>query len=308
MSGSPRREETLTVVVGAGFAGASVALSLAEAGARVCLLEAGRTPGGRARSFGDPRSGLELDWGPHLFMKANPALLEFLDRIGASSQLRFESSLDLTYRLADASAAGVRLERLAFPRWGGAPAALWALIRWRGPGLTARLSILRGLVRALREGAPGGREGETVDEALTLLGQGAEERIWFWEPFSRAVLNMPMEEGSGELFRRVVAEAFGTGPAGAALGASVVSMRAFWGERALGAIRRGGGEVRMAAHVARIRVEGGAVRGVTLSGGESIDAARVISAVPPPALLGMLPEDLRGMSPWRELSRLRPGP
>lgn len=303
MSGNPEG----TVVIGAGFAGAAAALSLAESGERVCLLESGHSPGGRARSFLDRHSGLELDWGPHLFMKANPALRDFLGRIGAAPDLRFESSLDLVYRMAgDAAGGAVRLERLCFPARGGSLGAIWAMLRWRGPSAGERISILKGLVRLLREESSSG--GETMEKMLTRLGQGSAERKWFWEPFSRAVLNMPMTGGSGELFRRVVAESFGGGPSGAALGAPSVAMRPFWAERALNAIRGKGGEVRTSAPARRIEIEDNAVRGVTLSGGGFIGAARVISAVPPPALIGLLPDELRGQSPWRDLSRLQPGP
>ncbi|MBT3350169.1 MAG: NAD(P)-binding protein [Nitrospinaceae bacterium] len=305
MSGEPGQEGT--VVIGAGFAGASAALSLAEGGGRVCLFEAGRSPGGRARSFLDRRSGLDLDWGPHLFMKSNPALLCFLDRIGATPDLHFESSLDLVYRMVgDVAKRDVRLERLCFPEWGRSLGALWALMRWRGPSAKERVSILKGLFRLIRENS--GASVESVETMLTRLGQGSAERKWFWEPFVRAVLNMPMSEGSGELFRRVVAESFSQGPSGATLGAPSIAMHPFWGARALNAIRNKGGEVRMSAPVSRIAVEGGSVNGVVLPGGEFISAARVISAVPPPALIAMLPPELLGQSPWRDLSRMQPGP
>ena len=99
--GFSNEEEPPVIVIGAGFAGASAALTLAEAGRPVLLLEAAKAPGGRARSFLDPRSGRELDWGPHLFMKANPALRDFLGRIGASPFLRFEPSLAIAMNALD---------------------------------------------------------------------------------------------------------------------------------------------------------------------------------------------------------------
>lgn len=309
MSAFSQGETTPIAVIGAGFAGAAAALTLAESGLSVRLLEAGRFPGGRAKSFLDPRSGLELDWGPHLFMRANPALRDFLERTGASGQLLFNRSLDLTYRIADKSApGGLRRTRLALPSRGGNLATLWGFFRWTGPNVAARVSILRGLARLLWEMPSSGTQGETVDRLLVRLGQGESERKWFWEPFSRAVLNVRMEEGSSDLFRRVIAEAFGAGPSGAALGLPDVPMGPFWGDRACDAIRRWGGEVRLGVPVQKIRVEGGAVRGVILSGGEPLDAAQVIAAVPPPALLGMLPDEIKGQHPWSALSHLKPGP
>jgi phytoene dehydrogenase-like protein len=55
--------EDRIAVIGAGFAGLSAAVRLAAAGRKIVLVEATRHGGGRARSFGDRRSGLELDNG-----------------------------------------------------------------------------------------------------------------------------------------------------------------------------------------------------------------------------------------------------
>ncbi|MEE9276705.1 MAG: hydroxysqualene dehydroxylase HpnE [bacterium] len=294
------------MVVGGGAAGMSAALALAEAGRRVTLLEAGALLGGRARSFRDRRSATELDWGPHLFMAANPALRDLLRRIGAAPRLRLPPALDLTYRLADPAApGGVRLARLAFPPEGGVLARLAALLRWRGPGPLARLGIARGLLRALssREGGAG-----TVEEMLVRLGQGEAAREWFWEPFARAVLNLPLGKGSAALFRRVLLESFGAGPQGAALGTPDLPLGAFWAAPAAERIRSLGGEVRTKSPARRILIEGGRSRGVLLPGGERVEADAVVAAVPPPALLALLPEELRGEAPWRDVARLRPGP
>ncbi|MDA1000002.1 MAG: FAD-dependent oxidoreductase, partial [bacterium] len=225
------------VVIGGGAAGVAAALELAGAGRRVVLLEAGTALGGRARSFWEPGSGQELDWGPHLFMAANSAWRDLLGRIGAAADLKFDASLTLTYR--QAAPDGVCLTRLAFPARGGSVARLAALLRWRGPGLRSRLEIGLGLFRLLA--APGNKD-ESVETMLARLGQGAEARKWFWEPFSRAVLNLPAEKGSAALLRSVLVEAFGGGGAGAALGSPSVSLGALWARRAAETIRALGGE------------------------------------------------------------------
>jgi len=293
-------------VIGAGFAGMSAALRLAEAGVRVRVLEASLYLGGRASSFRHRESGLELDRGPHLFMAANPALRSFLDRIGATPFIEFTPALDLTYRLANPDAPeGFRQEQLAFSPRGGSLASLAALLRWRGPRLRARLGIARGLLRILSSGE---EEKGAVAGMLDRLGQNEDARAWFWEPFARAVLNLPADRGSAALFAQVIREAFGAGPRGAALGTPLLPLSLFWAERAAGRIRDLGGEVLRATSVHRIALEGGRVRGVVLSGGETFEAAAAISAVPPPALLALLPEDLRQESPWREVGRLRPSP
>jgi phytoene dehydrogenase-like protein len=72
------------------------------------------------------------------------------------------------------------------------------------------------------------------------------------------------------------------------------------------ALRSAGAEIRLSAPVRRIRLEGGAVRGVELEGGERLDAPRVISSCDPRrTFLEMIPprelpaELEAGMRHWR---------
>jgi len=294
------------VVVGAGFAGLSAALRLAESGVPVRLLEGSRRLGGRASSFQDPRSGAELDWGPHLFMAANPALRSFLDRAGAGPYLRFPPSLEVSFRDSSAGppGGGPRLARLAFPRWGGRLGQAAALLRWRGPALATRLGIARGLRGML---AGGEAEGSVAD-LLDKFGQGEGPRAWFWEPFARAVLNLSLEEGSAALFARVVRESLGAGPGGASLAVPPSPLTPFWADRAGAAIERLGGQVRLGTAARRIVMAEGKVRGLDVGGGKFVEAGAIVSAVPPPALLGLLPGSFRRGAPFRDIGRLKPSP
>lgn len=286
----------------------SAAFFLADAGMRVCLLEGGRLAGGRARSFREKRSGLELDWGPHLFMKANPDLLNFLERIGSVTSIHFPPSLDLMYRIRDGSPSGVRTERLKLPERGGSLFGALSLFRWRGPSLRSRFEIFQGLLRVTSGRENAGTEGETVGQMLDRLGQGEESRRWFWEPFSRAVLNMPLEAGSGALFRKVIEVTFAADPDGSTLGSPNLPMRLLWTDQASNQIKKKGGEVRMMAPVRQVRLKNGNVQGVILSGGEALRASAVIIAIPPPAVLSLLPHYIRRESPWCNFRYLKPGP
>ena len=71
------------IVVGAGVAGLAAATRLAEAGARVLVLEASKIPGGRARSWTDPATGATVDNGQHLLMGCYAETLALLERIGS---------------------------------------------------------------------------------------------------------------------------------------------------------------------------------------------------------------------------------
>jgi hydroxysqualene dehydroxylase len=74
-------------VIGAGIAGLSAAMRLAEAGRKVTVHEAASFAGGRCRSYLDPTLGLVIDNGNHLLLSGNRAALDYLDRIGARDTL-----------------------------------------------------------------------------------------------------------------------------------------------------------------------------------------------------------------------------
>jgi squalene-associated FAD-dependent desaturase len=74
-------------VVGAGIAGLSAAVRLADAGREVVVHEAASFAGGRCRSYPDPTLGLVIDNGNHLMLSGNHAALDYLDRIGSRETL-----------------------------------------------------------------------------------------------------------------------------------------------------------------------------------------------------------------------------
>ena len=297
--------ERPVVIVGGGAAGLSAALRLAEAGIKVIVLEAGKLLGGRARSFIHSSTGLELDWGPHLFMAANPALRSLLERVGAADDVLFSPSLEVNYLIREADSA--RRTQLSFPEGGGVLAQLWGLLKWRGPRFREKVNLLKGLSKIISE-SNDNNPNESMDEMLGRLGQRDETVRWFWEPFARAVLNLPLEQGSAELFKAVIREAFADGPKGAALGVPMKALGTLWANRAAQRIRHLGGEVRLQQPAVGFEVNDSKMNGVMVREPEILPAAAVISAVPPDALGRLLGSELGRQSLFSNLGKLRPGP
>ena len=77
------------MIIGAGFAGSSAGVALAEAGFRVAVLERKPKLGGRAYSFADPEGGDPVDNGQHVLMGCYTQTLDFLERIGAAKSSFF---------------------------------------------------------------------------------------------------------------------------------------------------------------------------------------------------------------------------
>jgi squalene-associated FAD-dependent desaturase len=81
------------VVIGGGLAGSTAALDLAEAGARVVLLEGRPRLGGATASF--ERDGLTVDTGQHVFLRCCTAYRRLLERLGTAGATRIQDRLDL---------------------------------------------------------------------------------------------------------------------------------------------------------------------------------------------------------------------
>ena len=188
------------VVLGGGFAGLRAAVSLADAGRRVTVLESRNSLGGRARSFTDPATGEVVDNGQHLFLGGYHRTLAFLDRLGTRDKIVFQKRLQV--RFAEPGGAGCTLDCPPLP-------APWHLVGGlmglRGIPLPDKLRLfwiwtsLRG-----REAPEAISNGETVEQWLAQLGQGEKSRRIFWDPLTIAALNEDPKKASAVGLKRVL--------------------------------------------------------------------------------------------------------
>jgi hydroxysqualene dehydroxylase len=138
-------------VVGAGWAGLAAAVELTRLGLPVTLFEAGRVPGGRARTV--KLAGRELDNGQHLLLGAYRDTLALMRLVGADP----EQLLDRR-PLTVVDNCGFRL---ALPRWPAPLNLAWGLLSARGVSLGEKLKTAWWMDQLKRAGFQ-------VDEALTV--------------------------------------------------------------------------------------------------------------------------------------------
>jgi squalene-associated FAD-dependent desaturase len=74
-------------IIGAGLAGLAAAVELVGRGESVCVHEATRVAGGRARSYPDAALGMVIDNGNHLLLSGNHSALRYARMLGAEHLL-----------------------------------------------------------------------------------------------------------------------------------------------------------------------------------------------------------------------------
>ncbi len=183
-------------VVGAGVAGLSAAIRLAEAGLEVIVHEAAQAAGGRCRSYADQALDLTIDNGNHLLLSGNHAALDYLGRIGSLGGLSGPGAAVFDFAdLKSGERWRLRLNEGRVPWW------LFDRKR-RAPG-TALREYFAPLAMLIRAPA-----SETVAQAMSCAGP-LYERLW--RPLLLAGLNTDPTEGSAALAVGLLRETLGAG-------------------------------------------------------------------------------------------------
>ena len=288
------------IVIGAGFAGLSAAVRLAQRGTRVLVLEARSRLGGRATAFPDRDTGELVDNGQHILMGCYTETLAFLRDIGAQDNVRLDPQLAVT--MIDRAGKRTRLSCPTLP----APLHLVAgVLEWEALSWRDRLSVLSmatPLKNARRElegsAVKAASADETVENWLIRNGQTARLRELLWDPLALAALNQPPRQAAAPSFSRVLAEMFSDDPRAAAIALPTRPLHLMYAEPAREYIESHGGVVRTGAPAKIVMAADGAVAGVRV-GTDMVQSERIISSVPwfalaelfdeePPALNGVL--------------------
>lgn len=257
------------IVIGAGFAGLSAATALVSAGARVLVVEARPTLGGRASAVRDAATGETLDNGQHVLMGCYTSTLNMLHRIGAADRVFEQSALGLS--MLDRQGRPTRLQLPPLP----SPLhLLGGVLAWDALSWSEKMSVLpiRGAIRSPGEGAL------TVREWLVRHGQAPRLIELFWEPLALAALNQPIDHAAVDTFIEVLRRVFGASASGAALVLPAVPLDQLYAEPAREWLAARGSEVRSRS-LARVTFDGGRATGVEVRG-ERYDAPVVICSAP----------------------------
>jgi squalene-associated FAD-dependent desaturase len=253
-------------VVGAGLAGLSAAVALADKGAQTVLIEGTGQAGGRCRSYFDSTLGQVIDNGNHLVLSGNHATHAYLRAIGAADRLT-----------GPACARFVFADMRSGARWTIAPnegpLPWWVFVKARrvpGSSLGEYLALAKLLVPP---------RDKRIDEVIACKGPLWEKLL---HPFLLAALNTEPETASAALAAAVIRETLAKG--GRAYRPRIASptLGAAFIEPALAHLNRNGVDIRFGQRLRGIAFEGDRATALDFADGPIAlaPADRVVLATP----------------------------
>ena len=279
-------ERPSVTVVGGGLAGITSACELAEDGLKVTLVERRSFLGGRAYSYLDKRSRVEVDNGQHVFLGCCAEYIGLLKRLGVWHKAHLQRRLRV--RVIDKvwGESVLRSERLPPPL-----RLLPSLLRFRSlsPVEKARAAYAMARIRSLDRSAHPELDDITFADWLRARGQTENAVRGFWNLIVLPTLNGDITTVSADLALMVFQEGFLRDQNGANVGWARVGLSALLAEAAREYIERRGGQVLLDRAISGVRIEDG--RAVV--GGPLEPADYLVLAADSRSLLPLLPRALR---------------
>jgi len=283
-------------VVGGGLAGLAAGCALAGSGFRVTLFERRPYLGGRASSYQHPGTGEVVDNCQHVLLGCCTNLIQFYERLGVESKIRWYDRL--TFLEPGGRASVIEPSKLPAP-FHNAPAFLRAACL----DLSDKLAI--GMAMAALAPSSPRDNGESFLTWLRRHGQTKQAIERFWKPVLVSALNEDLDCMSVAYAAQVVRESFLKSAAAGRMGVPTVPLTELYSV-AGDYIAARGGEVRFRCGAESFVTEPDKVK-LQVSGEEtSFDF--VIFAVPFDVLSRILPQT-SAVEPLRQvLARFETSP
>jgi squalene-associated FAD-dependent desaturase len=271
------------IVIGAGLAGLSSGVALAEAGFRVKLLEQRPFLGGRASSYSLP-DGQEIDNCQHVTLGCCTNLDDFYERVGALGKIARYGRLIFV----DSSGRRAVMEASVLPP----PLHLApSLTFYPSLSLAEKRGIANAMLAIARRGGrndDGDAAGRSMLDWLRVHRQSEAAISRFWRVVLVSALNEDLARTEARYGLDVFWKAFLSSRSGYIVGIPRVPLGELY-EGCRVAIQQRGGEVLCRAAARNLSEENGRISGVAVDGGGQHAADFYILAVPHEAALKLLP-------------------
>lgn len=269
------------VVIGGGWSGVAAAMTAAEQGARVTVVESRGYLGGRARSFIDRHTGHEIDNGQHVLIGAYTSMLDVIRTLGTSHVLHPQPALHVPF--VDVTGRRVVLDAGRLP---GKLGMVWGIAALGGLSAVSRYRIMQWAVK-LQLGFLDAANKSCL-EHLRQHNQTPQAIERFWEPIVLATLNAPIDQADAQLLLAVMHLGFLGGTEAARILLPTAGLSALLHPFPTWLAARGG-DVRLSTMVDRFEEDGNSVRAVICSDGQRIKADGVVIAAPASSAQRLVP-------------------
>ena len=272
----------------------AVAWRLASAGYRVTLVERRPYLGGRAYSYADRETGVQVDNGQHVFMGCCAAYIDFLRDVGTLDRTARQDRLRVEVRSPSGKMGVLAAAPLPPPLH-----LLPSFLAYPHLGLRDKLRAAPALLRIRMERNPDRDELRDMSFRDWLRRNGQSDRAIanFWDLIVIPTLNDPSHEVSASMAFMVFQVALLRDAHGADIGFPRSGLSDVMGDTVERRLRALGVDLILGRTVERLVQDGVALAGVALAGGDMLTADWYVAALPPQAFVDVLPDDLREASP-----------
>ncbi len=269
--------QPLVAIIGGGYAGMAAAVTLADAGFKCVVFEAGKTLGGRARRI--EYRGEMLDNGQHILAGAYTELLRLMRLIGVTDAALRRVPLKLSIPpdfLLCTSRSRLIPQSLQMA---------WALLTANGLSIADKIAAMR-FMQALKRAKFAVDASMSVATLLTEHRQPQNLVDHLWQPLTISALNTPIASASAQIFANVLRDSLASTPEASDLLLPRVDLTALFPDPAATWLAARGGEVRSGRRVKQVVAVGGGYD-VVLDDG-ALHADSVIFAVGPHQLADLM--------------------
>ncbi len=278
-------EQKRVVVIGGGVAGITAAVSLADSGLHVELVEKRPYLGGRASSFLDKQSGQLVDECQHGTMRCCTNLAQLLERLGVLDKINYHESIE--FLDSDGKRSSIQGSRLPAPFHTGP-----SFLRFRSLSLPDKIAIGKAMILMLVSRPSPEYESTTIESWFQKTGQTERAINRFWRPILVSACNEELSRISCQHGFKILRDGFMLNAEAYQFGVPSLPLASLYTQPTIAALKQNEGLVRTKTRVQNIEFtedESARVCGIRLADGEFIPADYVVSALQSDLLWKMLP-------------------
>jgi len=271
-----------TLIIGGGWSGLAAAVTLAQQGQAVHLIESAKQLGGRARNVQWHEQ--DIDNGQHLMIGAYDRMLAMMDLVGISPDEAFQRyAMDIT--IHDTQFPPLHLSSNSLLAW---PLSLaWNLILSAGMmGFYSVTKLQSSIETILRE------EDISVSEWLLSTKQPKRLIKQLWEPLCLATLNTPINQASAHLLATVLKDTLGKGQKAADSLIPRQPLGDVFPHAAASYIQKMGGSISLQTRATQLIVEQDNISGIICQDDQVLMADNIILATNPSQTVKLLAEHI----------------